>query len=258
MPGCDECDQLVDGVCVAHAESLVELQPRALPPPPLGSCVMPIVKQYAAMIEPGMRVLEIGCGSWKWLRSHCESVGAQYEGVDAVSHIYGLPTVATRVENLAQLSFPSGYFDLVLGNQTMEHWGENGCSLAWGLYQCFRVSREGGRVCLNVPIFFHGTREFMLGDIEAIEEAFAPFSSSVVLERWGTPSGPIPPYYPYPDYPPLVGRPAYVLDIQAVKDKELPTGISNRGASSGRLAQLQRYPLSYNVYRVLRRLRVVR
>ena len=185
-------------------------------------------------------------------------MGASYEGIDVQAEYFGRKTVATRLENLAELSYPDAQFDRVIGNQTMEHWGEHGCSLRWGLYQCFRVLKESGELWLNVPIHFHGTSEFMLGRLDRIRELLRPFSNTVTLEKWGTPSDPLPLSFPYPGYWTLRRHPAYVLDIRAVKDRPLPDGYSNRGAASGRLAQMLYYPISYNVFRVLKKVGLIR
>jgi hypothetical protein len=104
---------------------------------------------------------------------------------------------------------------------------------------------------MNVPIHFHGAGDFLLGRIDSIERLFAQFSNAISLDFWGTPPGPIPPVKPHRGYPPLRSKPAFVLNIEAVKDVSLPEIV--RGFSpSGRLAQLLNYPISYNIYRVLR------
>ncbi len=106
---------------------------------------------------------------------------------------------------------------------------------------------------MNVPIHYHGTRAFMLGRIDELRRLFAEFSGSVRLERWGDPCAPLPPLFPHGGYWPLRRKPAYVLDIEAVRDRPLPAGVGNRGASRGRLAELLNCPPSYNLFRVLRR-----
>lgn len=195
MPKCSECRMLVRNQCSAYAIA-TEVLGRELPPPPLGGCEIPIVENYLHLIDTGMRVLDIGCGSWDLIKSYCESVGAQYEGIDTVPEYFGRKTVATRLENLAALSFANESFDLVIGNQTMEHWAEYGCTLPWGLYQCFRVCKTGGRVLMNVPIHFHGTRPFMLGNLEALKRLFSIFSDQVYFDKWGSPADPIPNFFP--------------------------------------------------------------
>jgi SAM-dependent methyltransferase len=219
--------------------------------------MIPIVQDYLSLIHKDLRVLEVGCGAWDFIKKYCRTVGAHYEGIDAQPFYFGRKTVATRIENLSSLSFPNDYFDLVIGNQCMEHWAEFGCTLKWGLYQCFRVLKPVGKLLLNVPIHFHGTSIFILGKLPELEKLFRPLSSQVSFQAWGQPSAPIPPFNAQPGYWKLYRKPAYVLDIQAVKDGPLPENYDNRYAASGRLAQLLNYPPSYNLYRVLRKLRKI-
>lgn len=257
MPSCSECHMLIDGSCTAHTVAKEVLE-RDISPPPLGACMIPIVESYLTLITPGMHVLEVGCGTWDRIQKHCQEIGAHYEAIDAQEEYMGRKSLATRVENLADLSFPDAQFDVVVGNQTMEHWAEYGCTLRWGLYQCFRACKMGGRVAMNVPIHFHGTREFILGKIDVLQDAFAAFSSQVRFEKWGEPSDPLPELYPYPGYWPNHDKPAYVLDVQAIKDRELPKGYNNKGAATGRWAQIRNFPFSFNIYRVFRKLKVLR
>ncbi|HXM45737.1 MAG TPA: class I SAM-dependent methyltransferase [Bryobacteraceae bacterium] len=253
MPACRVCPYFAsDSSCTAHGKAS-EVLARPLPPPPLGPCIIPITDGYLAQIGPGMRILDVGCGTYRAIRSYCQSVGAEYEGIDIGATYFGKPVVATRIENLADLSFPDECFDMVIGNQTMEHWAESGCSLRWGLYQCFRVCKPNGRVLMNVPIHFHGTREFLLGRTEAIRRYFGEFSSTVCFEAWGVPSTPIPPLVYFPWYMPRLSKPAFILDIQATKDKPLPVGVRRGFRATGRLAELRNYPVSYNIHRVFRK-----
>lgn len=257
MPGCKSCRRLVDGQCTAHLEAL-EVLGREISPPPIGGCVVEIVATYLEQIHAGTRVLEVGCGTWDRIAKHCAEVGAHYEGIDPAREYFGKPTIATRIENLAELSYDDEEFDVVIGNQTMEHWAEYGCTIPWGLYQCFRVCKTGGVVRLNVPIHFHGTADFLLGRMERIRAYLAPFSNSVTYEPWGKPTAPLPEFIALPKYRTLHDKPAYHLDICARKDRPLPTsGYDNRGAATGRIAQLRNYPLSYTWY-YLTRVRLAR
>jgi SAM-dependent methyltransferase len=254
MPGCPNCAKLVEGRCVAQHQ-LSEVLGR--PAHRIGACTVAIVESYLSEIRPGMRVLEVGCGSWEEIRRHCVAVGAHYEAIDTQAEYYGKPSIATRLENLAALSFETDSFDLVIGNQTMEHWAEFGCDTSWGLYQCFRVCRPGGRVFLNVPFYFHGTHQFLYGKENVIRALFAPFSSQVRFEHWGWPTGPFPPIHIYPNFPPMRDRSAHIVDIRAVKDRPLPAGYSNRWGLSGRLSRLVNKPLAWNLYMVLRKFVIV-
>jgi SAM-dependent methyltransferase len=108
---------LVNKQCSAYTKA-TEILGREIPPPPLGACMIPIVEDYLSLIEPGMRVLDIGCGSWDLIKKYCQNIGAHYEGIDTEPEYFGQKTAATRIENLADLSFPDEYLDLVIGNQT--------------------------------------------------------------------------------------------------------------------------------------------
>ena len=253
MPSCKECRMLDGDYCRAY-DIAKESLGRELPLPPLGACMIPIVEDYLNFIKAGMRVLEVGCGSWNYISRYCDANKAHYEGIDIQTEYFGIKTNATRIENLANLSYPDEHFDIVVGNQSMEHWAENGCKLKWGLYQCFRVCKPYGLILMNVPIHFHGTKDFMLGKINRIINTFALFSDSVSLHRWGYPSDPLNSVFPYPGYWRLKKNPAYMLDIQAVRNRAIPHGVTNRGATSGRLAQILNYPLSYNIYRLFRKI----
>lgn len=257
MTSCAECRMLVENNCASFQQA-EKILGRSMPPPPIGGCEIPIVEDYLRLIQSGMQVLDVGCGSWSLIKDYCEKVGAHYEGIDTESEYFGRKSVATRFENLAELSFPDEMFDLVIGNQTMEHWAEYGCTTQWGLYQCFRVCKPGGKVLLNVPIHFHGTSLFLMGRLDQIKELFSPFSNTVTLYSWGEHSAPIPKYFPHPDYWALRNKPAYNLDIHAVKDKPLPLGYSNTGALSGWIARIAAVPFSYLLYRLLKLIRLAK
>lgn len=252
MPACKDCQMLKDNVCQAHAIAQKELK-RPLPPPPSGACAIPIVDSYLLEIKAGMKVLEIGCGTWSKVHDHCKKVGADYDAIDTQESYFGVKSIATRIENLSELSFVTGTFDIVIGNQTMEHWEEFGCPLEWGLYQCFRVCKPGGRVFMNVPIHFHGTWHFMMGKLDVIRQEFERFSQSVEFEAWGEHTAPLPPYFPFPGFSPLSEKPAYVLDVRATRKEKLPSRIKQRSMPKGKLRRLYNYPLSFNIYRVLKK-----
>ncbi|MHC5020979.1 MAG: class I SAM-dependent methyltransferase [Planctomycetota bacterium] len=249
MVACAGCAKLIDGACSAHAE-LSRTLGRALPPPPLGGCVLPIVEQYAALVQPGWQVLEIGCGSWPLLRDHCASVGAHWEGIDPAAEYFGAPVIATRIENLAALSFADDRFDLVVASQSMEHWAEHGCDPDFGLWQCFRVCKPGGQVRLNVPLHFHGTRDFVYGDVARLRGRFAPFTTQLQIETWGHPSDPLPRQELHTSHPGMTGRAAHIIDLHAVKDRPLPRMPDNLGLTGNR-ARLVYWPFRFLVRRWL-------
>lgn len=254
MSACISCSMRQGTTCLAYLKNKEELK-RPISPAPIGGCVRPIVANYLTKIKPGMHILEIGCGAWSPIKQHCDQVGAQYEAIDFCEEYFGERVVATRIENLAHLSFENESFDMVIGNQSLEHWAENGCTNQWGLYQCFRVCKLGGVVALNVPIHFHGTKFFLHGDFTAIKKLFKPYSDNLSLENWGYPSDPIPATYYHRDIKSLEQSPGYHLDIQAIKTKTArPPFLRNLMGLRGRLSQIFNYSLEFNFYRVRKKL----
>src|SRR5436190_1895119 len=100
MPACAACRMLQGSDCRAFTIAQQTLG-REISPPPIGACMIPIVEGYLAHIQPGMRVLEIGCGTWDWVLRRCQAVGAHYEAIDTAAEYSGKPVIATRIENLA-------------------------------------------------------------------------------------------------------------------------------------------------------------
>lgn len=254
MSACVTCSMRQENSCLAYLKNASEFK-RPISPAPIGGCVRPIVNNYLLQIKPGMHVLEIGCGAWSPIKIHCDKIGAKYEAIDFCHEYYGEQVVATRIENLAALSFENDSFDFVIGNQSLEHWAENGCTNEWGVYQCFRVCKLGGTVALNVPIHFHGTKIFLHGDYVAINTLFKPHSDNVRLEKWGYPSDPIPAVFYHPDIHSLKNLPGYHLDIQATKTKPTrPPFLRNLMGLRGHLSQIVNYSFAFNFNRLKKKL----
>jgi SAM-dependent methyltransferase len=254
MPNCQSCHCLEAGSCKALQQATLEF---GRPVNPIGACIVPIVNQYCSLLQADMKILEIGCGTWSPLIKAAQAAGAHYEGIDSHANYYGKPSVATRIENLADLSYPDNSFDYVVGNQCMEHWGEFGCSLNWGLYQAFRVCKPEGWVMMNVPIHFHGTKEFVHGDLERLRKLFELFSSKVEFVSWRKHSAPLPEFHPHPYFWALKDNPAYILDIRAQRNKPLPVVRPNQTFGGIRLQRWRNYSFSFLVYRALQKLKIL-
>jgi SAM-dependent methyltransferase len=248
MTACTACVHLVADRCGLEQRSQTVLH-RELAPAPLSTCQIAIVDHYCELIAPGMKVLEIGCGSWSPIKERCREVGATYDGIDATATYYGEPTVATRVENLRELSFDDEAFDLVIGTQSMEHWDEFGCPLEWGVYQCFRVLKPGGSLWMNVPIHFHGSAPFLMGDLGAISATLWPYANEVTLEPWGSPPVSGTTHFAHPSFPPLRQRAAYILDVRAVKVR-MANPPAKRSGPSGPVGRFRALPVTFAVHRV--------
>ena len=213
MPDCQNCTHLRIDKCLAFPPEWPQTPVNAL-----RACVVGITQEYCSLITRHSRVLEVGCGAWSPVRQHCINVGAKWEGIEISGDCCGLPSIATRIESVEALSFPDGSFDIVIGNQTLEHWYEYGCRMQVGLWQCFRVCTVGGWVLMNVPIHFHGARMFVSGDLPSIEALFTPYSNRVSMSAWRRNPGPLRTVQLLPGS----GAPsAYNLDIRAQRTTEV-------------------------------------
>jgi methionine biosynthesis protein MetW len=113
-------------------------------------------KAYA-LIPPGSRVLDLGCGSGE-LASYLTARGDRVWGVDVNSAALAQAAasfVDTRVADLEETSltdlFPGLRFDVVVFADVLEHVRE-----PWSLLQAARsVLEPGGRVVASIPNFAH-------------------------------------------------------------------------------------------------------
>ena len=98
----------------------------------------------------GLRILDIGCGYGSWLRYLVE-LGADSPncvGVDLSQHRLGIakqknPAISWCRENVAQLSFPDGFFDLVLQSVVFSSILDAQMRMSCALEMC-RITRQGG------------------------------------------------------------------------------------------------------------------
>jgi SAM-dependent methyltransferase len=190
----------------------------------LRNCISPIVEGYHKYLNSGHRVLEVGCGAWSPTRDYCHKIGATWEAIDILETYMGKKTLATKIASVEDIPFPNEYFDFVIANQSMEHWEENNVPIQQGLNEIFRVLKTGGVALINVPIHFHGGYRFVRGDVDGIRQLFTPYSNEIRLEKWRNPSDPLPPFYHLRNshwFSELRNKPAYVLDIQAVKKENV-------------------------------------
>lgn len=119
-------------------------------------------------IGPEDRVLEIGCGSSSFLKDNMKDK-KKWEGIDVFSiDSRGRECIATKLGSVHEIPFPNDCFDIVLSNQSIEHWFEYGVSISDGLKEITRVLKIGGIAHLNFPFFLHGNPLFVTGDLEAI------------------------------------------------------------------------------------------
>jgi SAM-dependent methyltransferase len=157
---------------------------------PIRKCQHAICKSQYADLRVGT-VLEVGCGSSRkggFIKQLIEAAGNKWIGIDIV------PTdLTTVVADVSFLPFADETFDLVIGNQTMEHWP----NINKALLEIKRVMKVGSELHLNVPIHLHGADIFVTGDFSGIEKAFNKAGFVIdKAETWRQDHMPLEKYFP--------------------------------------------------------------
>ena len=116
----------------------------------------------------GDSLLEVGCGSDSVF---AEAFGGRWYGFDVVKPPKGVFPHNFKVGSVGAIPFENDQFDLVVSNQSIEHWFEYGVSLVHGLSEINRVLRLGGILKINFPIHLHGHRIFVLNQQSLLEKA---------------------------------------------------------------------------------------
>src|SRR5262249_15014977 len=101
-------------------------------------------------LDPGQRVLDIGCGAGAFLRLVAER-GGDPSGIDASEALVALarrrlPGADIRVGEMEQLPYPDGTFDLVTGFNAFFFAND----LVAALREAGRVARAGAPVVIQV------------------------------------------------------------------------------------------------------------
>lgn len=158
---------------------------------PLRKCVVASSEAHLR-VPPGTMALEIGSHRHSHGRRIVEACGGTWTGIEPSLG----PGVQAKIGaggygHAAGIPFPDASFDLVFGNQSIEHWDEahphipERTSHAECLAEIARVLKGGGRLYLDAPIHLHGHEMFIRGDLARIEALFDDAVwSEVAFERW--------------------------------------------------------------------------
>jgi len=141
------------------------------------------LKNELSSLPKKQKVLEIGCGSWSYLKDHGKNL--EWYGIDVKNTTqYGKPTIATKIGSVEKIPYCANTFDIVLCNQSIEHWYEYGVTFAKGLSEIHRVLKKGGTLHANVPIHLHGHKYFVKGNLMKIRLLFNSKSWNLRTEKW--------------------------------------------------------------------------
>ena len=137
---------------------------------PLHNNVTYLNRKLLNNIENNSSLLEIGCGTNSIFIESKESKFSRIDGLDIhEKDLRGRNTLANIVGSVSKIPIRSNFYDFCISNQSIEHWFEYNVSLNLGLSEIARVlKKDKGKMIINFPLFLHGKREFLQGNIEYI------------------------------------------------------------------------------------------
>jgi len=110
------------------------------------------VKMLSKHLGPGMKVLEVGCGTGYFTRELARS-GADVVAIDVSPELLEIarancyaPNVRYEIQNAYTLSYPDAVFDSVVGSSVLHH-----LEIEAALREIYRVLKRGGAICFTEP-----------------------------------------------------------------------------------------------------------
>ena len=168
---------------------------------PVRKCVVAATEAHLRDCR-GLKVLEIGYARRSYPKEIIEKSGGSWTGIEPLLPRDQIAEIgAGGYGHAGEIPFPDETFDLVCGNQSLEHWGDplpNGQSppsYESCLREVRRVLKSAGRLYLDAPIHLHGHEMFVAGDIDRIRQLFDGDEwHDVSFERWRYDHEPLPRY----------------------------------------------------------------
>ncbi len=140
---------------------------------PIRKCIHAIVEKHYSSIH-NKKVLEVGCGNYD--KDGLSLDFLKTNGCEVISIDIKQTTKSNIICDVSDMPFVDDFFDIVIGNQTFEHWADPLKSLK----EIYRVVKKDGLVYLNVPIHLHGSECFVRGDFALIQKMFDESGFSVI------------------------------------------------------------------------------
>ena len=110
------------------------------------------VKMLSSHLEPGMRMLELGCGIGYFTRELARS-GADIVAVDVSPELLEIAkvdrpaaNVRYEIQNACALKYPDAIFDSVVGSSVLHH-----LEIKEALQEIYRVLKPGGAIYFTEP-----------------------------------------------------------------------------------------------------------
>jgi SAM-dependent methyltransferase len=170
---------------------------------PIRKCITASTEFFLRDLR-GKDMLEVGCGESSVGKLLAEMSGGRWIGLDPRAGKGSRASLRAVGGVVQKLPFRDCSFDVIYGNQTIEHWGEFAGSRGVPrvktyneiLGEIWRVLKPGGWAYFDAPIHLHGVREFVIGDLAAIRSMFAAQAwKDLSLVSWRRRHEPLPPYF---------------------------------------------------------------
>jgi len=137
---------------------------------PLHNFVIYLNKKLLKSIPNNATLLEVGCGASSIFINEENKQFSRIDGLDIHEKDFrGRMTLANIIGSVSNIPVRSNFYDFCISNQSIEHWFEYNVTLSLGLSEISRIIKKGnGKIVINFPLFLHGKREFLQGNIEFI------------------------------------------------------------------------------------------
>ena len=151
---------------------------------PLHNSVEFLNKKFMKEVEFESNLLEIGCGSKSSIITANNKFLIRKDALDVQEiNSKGEKTLANIIGTVSKLPFRSNSYDFCISNQSIEHWFEYNVSISQGIYEISRVLKiNSGSLIINFPLFLHGKREFVQGNLEFIISEISKYLKIYSLE----------------------------------------------------------------------------
>ena len=177
---------------------------------PIRKCINEIIRNYCTQDLNNKNILEIGYGRNRYFRRNVKEEGGRWFGLDP--HTCG--ATHKGVAKDAGEIFDE-LFDIIYAGQTMEHWRSDE-KVAENIKSLHSVLKDGGWLYINVPIYSHGNKMFVLYDEKKILECLNICSwEKIEFERWRYNYASLAPFNPF--------RKKFAKKLSVISSQETPS-----------------------------------
>lgn len=134
-------------------------------------------KKLLKNINKNSYLIEIGCGSNSLILNSKNKFLLKKDGLDVHEYNFrGEYTLNNLIGSVDNIPIRSNQYDYCISNQSMEHWHEYNVTLSKGVSEIARVlKKKSGRLIINFPLFLHGKREFVNGNLKYVIKEISKF-----------------------------------------------------------------------------------